>query len=435
MRPGNVVRVTVKWRAGRYGTQPASGRGILTAMERPTFRIAPVSLAAITALVLGIWLLLRLVDVLVLVFLAALVAAALQPAVTGIRRRTGLGQGPAAVLAFAGSLLLFLAAGAALVPSILGQAEAFASALPGLAETWREHFGELRRLAVRVGMPLGETDLAGWVAGRAAGAIRSGVSVAGTVLGAVANTGIVLVTALFILIDAPLLERGVLACFPPARRPQVRAQLEPIALRLGAYVRAMLLTLAALAALLAAGYSLIGLPFGVVLAVVTGLLELVPFGGAVGGLLALLVAISGSPAMALKTLLVFVVAQGIQQNLIGPWLYARAVDLPPSLLILGILLGGSLLGLQGALIAVPLTAVLLEIGRNLWVPLVEGRPLPVLEAENATRAEHAESLRQQGQEGHLPPDRMREEAADVPRGHNDHQASHPEGQDARDPAG
>ncbi|MEB3237788.1 MAG: AI-2E family transporter [Candidatus Sericytochromatia bacterium] len=404
-------------------------------MERPTLRLAPSSIATITALVLGIWLLLRLVDVLVLVFLAALVAASLQPTVAAIRRRTGLGQGPAAMVAFSGTLILVVGAGAALVPGILSQTEAFAGALPGLAETWREHFGEVRRLGIRLGLPLGETDLAGWLASRAAGAIRSGMGVAGTILGAVANTGIVLITALFLLIDAPLLERGILACFSPAVRPQVRAQLEPIAERLGAYVRAMLLTLAALAALLTLGYSLIGLPFGVVLGVLTGVLEIVPFGGAVGGLLAVLVAVTAGPALALKTLAVFVVAQAVQQNVIGPWLYARAVDLPPSLLILGILLGGSLLGLQGALIAVPLTAVLLEIGRNLWVPIVEGRPLPVLETEHAPHGHHAQALGQQGQKSQLSADGMRKEVADMSGCQESHQGGHAEGQRTENPAG
>ncbi|MEB3298195.1 MAG: AI-2E family transporter [Candidatus Sericytochromatia bacterium] len=390
-------------------------------MNRPTLRVAPSTLAAVTALVLGTWLLLRLTDVLVLVFLATLVAAALQPAVSGIRRRTRLGQAPAAMLAFIGSLLLVLATGAALIPGILSQAEAFAGALPSLAETWRGHSADVLRWGSRFGLPTGQMDLAGWMAERAAGAIRSGVGVAGTVLGAVANVGIVLITALFILIDAPMLERGLLACFPPRLRPVVRGQIEPIATRLGAYVRAMLLTLAALAALLAAGYSLIGLPFGVVLGVLTGLLEIVPFGGAVGGVLAFLVASTAGPAMALKTLAIFVAAQAVQQNLIGPWLYARAVDLPPSLLILGILLGSGLLGLQGALIAVPLTAVLLEVGRNLWVPLVEGRPLPVLDPQDAPHGEHGQTLGNQGSKGHAPTGGVGQEPAEVLRSHQPHQ--------------
>src|SRR5207244_1068215 len=102
----------------------------------------------------------------------------------------------------------------------------------------------------------------------------------------------------------------------------------------------------------------LGVPFAVPLAVLMSFLDLIPLVGAtIAGIAVLLVTLfTNFPTATIVWLVVFVVYQQVENNVLQPIVYRRTVDVPPLVVIVAVLVGGSLLGVLGALVAIPIAA-------------------------------------------------------------------------------
>lgn len=338
-------------------------------------KIAPGTLFLIAAFVVVGILVPRIADTLSLLILGLVVAAALAPLTQWVRDRFRLPRGLAPVVVF---LIVFGAVGlllASLAPIVAIQATEFAEALPGISRRARSSWEWVARAGERFGVRIAADEIVAFVTQRAADALRGTANVAGAFLGGLATVGAVLVTAFFLLLDGAALRAGFVRLFPPAVRARVDAQIDPITLRLGAYVRGVLTNMAALGGMLAIGYSAIGLPFGLVLGILTGLLEIIPVvGGAIGGIFAILLGFTLSWKLGVLTIAVFFAAQILQNNVVSPIVMSKAVEMPPVILLFALILGSQLLGLVGAIIAVPVAAAIMVLIQNVWVPALEGEP-------------------------------------------------------------
>ncbi len=336
-------------------------------------RIAPSTLFLIAAGVVAGIFVPKIADTLALLILGLVVAAALAPLTQTVRDRFRLKGGLAPVIVF---LSVFGTVGLILIslaPIIALQAAEFADQLPGIANRARASWEWVAQLGNRFGLRIATDEVVAFVTGRAADALRGTANVAGAFLGGLATAGAVLVTSFFLLLDGLELRKGFVRLFPPAYRAQVDALVDPITVRLGAYVRGVLTNMAALGVMLAIGYSIIGLPFGMVTGLLTGLLEIIPVvGGSIGGIFAILLGFTMSWKLGLLTVLVFFVAQMLQNNVVSPIVMSKAVEMPPVILLFSLIIGSQLLGLTGAIIAVPVAAALMVLIQNVWVPAVEG---------------------------------------------------------------
>ncbi|MBM3271561.1 MAG: AI-2E family transporter [Candidatus Sericytochromatia bacterium] len=337
-----------------------------------TVSVAPGTLLLVFALVVVGALVPRLADILALLILGLVVAAAMAPLTEGARTRLKLPGGLAPLAVF---LLVFGAIGLiilSMAPLVALQANEFAAAFPGIIKRAQASWDFLSTFGRRLGIDIATDEIVAFVSQRASQALKGTASAAGAVLGGMATFGAVLIAAFFLLLDGKLLRAGFVRLFPPDRRPQVDALFEPITARLGAYVRGVLTNMAALGGMLAIGYSIIGLPFGLVIGVLTGLLEIIPvIGGAIGGVVAILVGFTISWKLGLLTVVVFFVAQMLQNNVISPIVMAKAVEMPPVVLLFALLMGSQLLGLTGAIIAVPVAAAVMVLIDQVWVPALE----------------------------------------------------------------
>lgn len=346
-------------------------------MPEIRFVLAPRSLAMLVATGLALWAIIAMPGILALAFLALMLTATLAPVVDHLATRA---PRPVAVLAvfaaLAGllALLLLLAA-----PVVLEQAQALARSLPAYGETWRQTMDRLTALNARWGMVpppsrLGE-QAAVWLSQRLSEGLQATVSLTVHVVTAVASGGLVLLGSVYMLLQAPELRQGFLSLVPVQHRPLVEAQWPQLAQRLGAYVRGQLLSMSALASMLALGLSLIGLPYAWLIAVVAGLADLIPMLGTITGVtLSALVALTVDWHLVPPVLLVFAVANFLQGNVLGPLIFARTVEVPPVLTLLALLVGAQLLGLMGALLAIPVTSLVVLLVENLWVPVAARSP-------------------------------------------------------------
>lgn len=182
------------------------------------------------------------------------------------------------------------------------------------------------------------------------------------------------VLAFYMLMDATRFKQQARSLVPPAHREEVTYVATQVARALGSFVRGQLLVALIVGVLSSLALYLLNLPFWLIIGIVAGLLNLVPFVGPfVGGTLAALVAlIYGSFTLALWAVGVFILIQQIDNHVITPMVQRTRVNLSPLVIVVALIAGGAVAGLVGVLVAVPLTAVVRIIAGHLWRTRVLG---------------------------------------------------------------
>ena len=321
--------------------------------------------------------LLELTQLLTFIVVAVFLALGLEPLVSRLVRR-GLRRGWA-VLVVMGSLVVLVALiGYLLLPTVVDQAE-------GLVHRWPEYVDEVERQRVvsdlesRFHIIEHLRDQAGSALSR-----LSATSLLGGVLGAgrVVVDGVValvtvLVLTLYLMVALPSVKTAAYKLVPRGRRARVVFLGEEICRRVGGYLLGQT-TVAAINGTLAYIMLLVlGLPFSAVLAVIVGILALVPIiGTVIAAVIVTLVALSVGPITAAIALGYYVVYHIFEAYVLSPRIMRRAVEVPPIIVILAVLAGGTLLGVIGALIAIPVAAGLSLIYEQVLVPRQQALTTP-----------------------------------------------------------
>lgn len=203
--------------------------------------------------------------------------------------------------------------------------------------------------------------------------VRSGLTgylpgVAGSVLGVGGSLIVILATAAFLAASPELYLEGSLRLLPVPWRPRAREVLNEIATALQLWFLGQVADMAVVTLLIGAGLLLLAVPLAFTLALLAGLLNFVPYVGAlVGAIPAIFVALSQSPTLGAWVALLFLVVQFLEGNLIGPWIQKRTIALAPALTILSQTVLGTLFGLIGLIVAMPLMAALVTAVRMIYV--------------------------------------------------------------------
>lgn len=291
------------------------------------------------------------------VLLALTLATVLAPPVVRLRE-AGLRPGMAAALVLGAALALFLAAGALIVPQLANQ-------LDDVGNRAREGLDQVEQwLADRVAAWPGDRSLTdeigGWVE-RNGEAISAGVaSGALLLLEVVAGVLLALVVLFFFLKDGERLCGWALGFVRPERRSHVSAMARRSWTALGGFVRGAAINGLVEAVLVAIALAVLGIPLVLPLAAITFFAGFLPVVGAIvaGTLAALVALVAGGPADALIVAAVFIVIQQLQNNVLEPFILGRSVQLHPLAIVLSLTAGAVVAGIVGALIAVPMLAVI-----------------------------------------------------------------------------
>jgi predicted PurR-regulated permease PerM len=314
---------------------------------------------AVAALLLAaIALLVALRYVFLLLFLSIVVATALAPLVERLRR-WGLSQTLAALIAFALLLAIMAAIVAAIAPFFVAQLTQVMSDLPERYAAVRETIATSRSGLVR-----------GLAAQMPANPFQGMTGDSGVALGAAVATALpsfgrgLLFGALVLFLSyywfcyRARAIQAIALLIPIDYRTEATALWNQIEEKIGAFVRGLALLGLIIGVLSAVGYLLIGLPYALTIAVIAGLLEAIPYvGPLLTMVLAGLVGLSVSPAMAAAAISVAAVMQLIESTIVVPRVMDRAVGVRPVVTLLALAMFELLFGLLGALLAVPLAAV------------------------------------------------------------------------------
>jgi predicted PurR-regulated permease PerM len=294
-------------------------------------------------------------DILVLVVIALFVAVSLDPAVRWLIRR-GLRRSLAVTLVFLVVVLLTVLFVWSVVPPMVNQGGKLFASLPGYLERLPQESRAFRELSDRYHLTQKLTALAADLPAKVAG---SAVGFVQKFLGALLSTVTVLVLTIYFMADMPRMRRGLVRLFPHKRRPQVADIVNVVVDKVGAYMIGNLIIslVAGVSAFLC--LELLRVPYALPLALTVAITDLIPLVGAtLGAALCVLVAIftNGLWPAGLVVAVFFVVYQQVENYLIAPRVLRDSVDMSSVAVLLVALIGGSVLGVVGALMSIPIAA-------------------------------------------------------------------------------
>ncbi len=312
------------------------------------------------------WMVVAAVQVLVLLGLAFFIAVGLDPAVVALYRR-GLPRWAALLVVLVVALgtftgFLFLA-----IPVLATQATDLANNLPHYLHEAQNHSTELGKLNGKYHFVPGLQRLL-----NKGGSFNSAVGVGKVVLSVVSSTVLVVVVTVYLLADFPRVKHWVYQLAPKSRRPRMILLTDEILDRVGGYVLGNVFT-SFIAGLGTFVWALaLGIPYALLLGLMVAIFDLIPIiGSTVGGIIVSLVALTVSPTLAIATAIFYLLYRFIEDYLLIPRVMQRTVAVPGLVTVLATVLGGALLGLVGALVAIPVAAAIKLLHEEITAPRLE----------------------------------------------------------------
>lgn len=327
-------------------------------------------------LVLAIWFILwlsvRIQEVLRLLAVSILLATALRPTVDQLSHyplpllRRPMRR-PIAILLIYLTLALIVAGAAALViPPLVAEGRRFIANAPRYVEGIERMLEGLRVYPFVPDVGNIFRELLGEVVNNVPQAMGILFFAINTLTG-VLSIGVVLVLTFFLIMDADPIYNHFIILLQPDQRGRAREMTAKMGHRIEGWLKGAVLLSFSIGIPTGLVMWLIGMPYPLLLGVVAGFFEFIPMVGAyLGAAPAVLLALLQPTWMLVAVIAFFVVLQLTENNVLAPSIMGSAVEVPPLLVIVALLIGASLMGVLGALLAVPSAAVL----HVLWTDLV-----------------------------------------------------------------
>lgn len=352
-------------------------------MEERFVRFRPRAILAVIALVLAsslaIWFVWLTRGVLLWILIALFLATALNPAVELLQRRGVRRRGAAVGIVYVLALLVVAAISATFVPTLVREVNELAEAIPGYVEDvtlGRGPFGFLERdyqIVERVRDAIETSGVAGVL-----GLSSTALGVAKSVVTAVVATVTIAFLTLFMLLEGPSwIERGY-GAVPERHRGRARRIGDDVYRAVGGYVMGNLAISLIAGVVSAIVFTIVGLPFPYALALVVALLDLIPLAGAtIAAVIVTTIAFLDTTTAGIIVLVFFVIYQQLENHVLQPVVYGKAVRLSPLSVLVAVLVGAELAGIIGALGAIPVAAAIQVLIRDLRSGGVDGPAEPV----------------------------------------------------------
>jgi predicted PurR-regulated permease PerM len=319
---------------------------------------------------------------------AGVLAFVLLPVVGLLERRLSLPRTAAAGIVFVGLLAAIIGGGRLLVPLAIDQLRDLQRTLPTLVANAQNTLTEtadqigLEDLDALIVNFAGIGDLTQMVA---RGAVPFIVGIGHFLL----ELLVFLIATFFLLRDAPRLFQWFRRILPPSQRNELIPLFAQVNTLLGRYVRGQMFLIGVMSTATFIGLSILQVPFVLLLAIMTGVLEVIPIVGPItAGAIACLVALGHPAPWGLSQIwyvaivaVMYTVLRHAEDYFVIPLVIGRIVKLHPAVVIFSLLTGGALYGLLGVLVAVPVAATLRLVLIYVGAKLRDEDPFPQLEQE------------------------------------------------------
>jgi predicted PurR-regulated permease PerM len=330
-------------------------------------------LGVLTALAIG-GALTTLAQVITYVFAAIFIALGLDPIVSLLERRKV--KRPLAILIVILALLaVFAGIVLALIPRLVTDATVLVQQAPEFAanlksQPWLTHLndqvgGGLFTSIDNISSYI--TDAKNWPT-FLGGVVQLGIGIFSGLSGFV----VILILSIYFMASLSRFKKWVYSLVPATKRTKFADLAEQISVSVGRYVMGQV-TIALINAIL--GFimmTIVGVPFSIALAFITFLLALIPLVGSLtGAVIVSIVALTQSPTAAVVALVYYLIYMQVEAYFVSPRVMKEAVAVPGAVVVIAALAGGALLGVLGALVAIPVAASVMLIIRQVWIPRQE----------------------------------------------------------------
>jgi predicted PurR-regulated permease PerM len=351
------------------GPPPSSG---------PSFRTLARVFFTLVLFAAALYLVYLVRDVVTLLFISVFLAVALGPAVDFFNRRKVPRAASILLVYLLGVLAVFLI-GLLVVPPIVDQVQQFAKKVPQYVRDIRNNktlrkYDDKYQITQKLQQQASKLPSA---LGSAAGTLQS-VTVG--IFSAIVKLIAVLSITFFLLLDGKRLVTFLFGLLRPDREARARTVAGQVYGAVAGYVAGNLIISVVAGLVTYTTLELLGVPFAVPLAVLVAFLDLIPLVGATIGsvFVALVTLFVDFPTATIVWLIVTIVYQQAENHIVQPIVYRQTVDVRPLVVIVSILIGASLLGVLGALVAIPVAATVQIVLRDWWARRREGRTDDVL---------------------------------------------------------
>jgi predicted PurR-regulated permease PerM len=304
---------------------------------------------------------------LVLIGVAFFVALGLEPAVSRLIHRK-LPRWAAVTLVVVVVFTIVAGSVAAAIPPLVQQAVQFIERVPHYIQVAQDHSSVIGRLNERFHLQQRLTDTIHGLGGSA----FTGFVKAGTALfSAVSNLVIVAVLTVYFLVDMPRIRATLYRFVPHSRRPRAILIGDEIFAKVGDYVFGNVVTSLIAGAATFVWCAMFDIPYPLLLGAFVALLDLLAYGSTVAGFIVAAVALTVSIPVSIATVAFYIAFRLAEDYLLVPKIIGRAVKVPAGVTVVAVLIGGALLGIVGALVAIPVAAALQLLTQELLFPALD----------------------------------------------------------------
>lgn len=331
----------------------------------PPLALIVLGFLAILGILFALWLIVRLQAIVVLILISIVLSCGLGPGVAWLERiklRGGrhIPRGLAIFIIFIFAAIIALGAAALIVVPVIQEAIDFSHHAPEYVASFQGWLTGLHQHFTWIPDYAGLVDRARGQLGNAGQILLSSIPAAFGFFGGIISAITVLVLTFYLLSTYEGIRESFMQMIPVRREEHTRRVLSDMAGTMGAWLRGQLLLAGIIGFVTALGMLLIGVPYPFVIAVVGAIGELVPMVGPFAAAIPAIIitAASGDITRLVISLVFFIILANVEGNVLAPKIMQRQVGLSPLTTILALITGAALMGVVGALLAIPLAAAL-----------------------------------------------------------------------------
>jgi predicted PurR-regulated permease PerM len=344
------------------------GRPFWARLDNPFAAGLLLTLGGLVALLLGIALT-NISTILVYIGLAMFAALGLDPVVKWLGRH-GVKRGWAIAIIFLTGAILGIGLMLLVVPTLIAQIGQFVTGIPDTIDNFQKSdFFKWLEGIFGTGLNSLVTDAEKWIidpaniAAISGGLLKVGAGIATAISGGL----IIVVLTLYFVASLPGIKNSLMQFAPARRRPGVRAMTDQITDSVGGYLMGMVILAFFNSVVATLLHLVLGLPYPLLMGVLAFSITIIPLIGPVlYWIVATVIALFTSPLAALIFAICYLIYIQIEAYVLTPKVMNKAIEIPGSLVVIGALIGGTLLGFIGALVAIPVTASILLIIKQVF---------------------------------------------------------------------
>lgn len=301
------------------------------------------------------WLLIQIRDIIFSVFLSYIIVSSIMPLVEYLRKKR-FSKTLAVGISYFGILFAILLVVVPLVPFVISQIQSLVSGFPNY----------LKEAALTFGVRIDTMQVQAYLANELNSLSKNALIVTTKVFGGIFSLLTIFIITFYLLLYYEEFKVVFSRLFHKDKRAWVLATFDAINYKLGAWMRGEIVLMFFIGFMSWIVLTILGVPFALPLALIAGILEVVPtLGPTLSAVPAVIVAFTVSPTLAVTVVIAYIIIQMIENNFLVPKVMEKAVGLNPVVIILGVMIGANLMGVAGALLAIPLISFILVVFKSI----------------------------------------------------------------------